>query len=61
MIPAARISNRNAILFTSPVDGRVMFVLPWGEWSYVGTTDTDTDEPADQVHATDADLVYLLR
>jgi glycerol-3-phosphate dehydrogenase len=61
LIPAARIGNRNAILFTSPVDGRVMFVLPWDEWSYVGTTDTDTDEPPDQVHATDADLVYLLR
>ena len=38
-----------------------MFVLPWGEWSYVGTTDTDTDEPPDQVRATEPDLVYLLR
>src|ERR1041385_232794 len=61
VIPAERIGNRNAILFTSPVDGRVMFVLPWGEWSYVGTTDTDTDEPPDQVRATEPDLVYLLR
>jgi glycerol-3-phosphate dehydrogenase len=61
MVPAARVGNRNAILFTSPVDGRVMFVLPWGEWSYVGTTDTDTDESPDQVRPEEADLVYLLR
>jgi glycerol-3-phosphate dehydrogenase len=38
-----------------------MFVLPWGEWSYIGTTDTDHDGGPDDVHATAADVTYLLR
>ena len=61
VVPASRIGNRNAILFISAVDGRVMFVLPWGAWTYIGTTDTDTRESPDDVHADEADLVYLLR
>lgn len=61
VVPRARIGHRHAIIFTSPVDGRVMFVLPWGEWSYIGTTDTDTTEAPDQVAASEADVVYLLR
>ena len=39
-------TTATAIIFTSPIDGRVMFVLPWGDLSYIGTTDTDTDESA---------------
>ncbi|MBW3655964.1 MAG: FAD-dependent oxidoreductase, partial [Gemmatimonadetes bacterium] len=38
----------------------VMFVLPWGEFSYVGTTDTDfTGSPA-EVRADAEDVKYLL-
>ena len=60
MIPRERLPNRNAITFRSPVDGRVMFVLPWGDFSYVGTTDTDyRGSPAD-VRADAADVAYLL-
>lgn len=61
VLRASRIGNRHAVIFTSPVDGRVMFVLPWGDWTYIGTTDTDTTEPPESVRATDEDLVYLLR
>ena len=61
VVPRARIGHRHAIIFSSPVDGRVMFVLPWGEWSYIGTTDTDTTDPPDQVAAEEVDVVYLLR
>ncbi len=60
MVPAERLGNRGAITFRSPVDGRVMFVLPWGDFSYVGTTDTDfRGSPAD-VRADEADVRYLL-
>ena len=41
--------DREAVAFTSPIDGRVMFVLPWGDLSYIGTTDTDTLEPPDDL------------
>ena len=61
LVPRARLGHTDAVTLTSAVDGRVMFVLPWGEWSYIGTTDTDHDGGPDEVHATDADVTYLLR
>jgi glycerol-3-phosphate dehydrogenase len=38
-----------------------MFVLPWGAFSYIGTTDTDTPEEPDEVRASPEDVTYLLR
>lgn len=61
VVPRARLGHSHAIIFPSPVDGRVMFVLPWGTTSYIGTTDTDTVESPDTVRATDDDVTYLLR
>jgi glycerol-3-phosphate dehydrogenase len=55
-----RLGNRNAITFQSPVDGRVMFVLPWGDFSYVGTTDTDYAGSPAEVRADADDVRYLL-
>ncbi len=60
-VPRARIGNTHAVTLTSPIDGRVMFVLPWGDLSYVGTTDTDDVAPLDNVRASGSDVVYLLR
>jgi glycerol-3-phosphate dehydrogenase len=60
-VPRARIGNTYAITLTSPIDGRVMFVLPWGDLSLIGTTDTDETVSPDEVRATGADVVYLLR
>jgi glycerol-3-phosphate dehydrogenase len=57
----ARIGHTYAVTLTSPIDGRVMFVLPWGDLSYIGTTDTDDAVSPDDVRATGADVVYLLR
>jgi len=61
LVDRSRLDHREAIAFTSPIDGRVMFVLPWGNLSYIGTTDSDTEEAPDQLSVTDDDLVYLLR
>jgi len=61
IVPRARIGHTNAITLTSPLDGRVMFVLPWGDLSYIGTTDTDEQTPPDEIAATAADVIYLLR
>ena len=60
-VPRRRIGNERAITLFSPIDGRVMFVLPWGELSYIGTTDTDADASPDAVRVTAADVTYLLR
>lgn len=56
-----RLGHEHAILFTSRVDGRVMFVLPWGPWSHIGTTDTDHEGPPEAARASRADMLYLLR
>ena len=61
MVARERIGHNDAIAFLSPIDGRVMFVLPWGDLSYIGTTDTDDGDPPDHVRASGDDLVYLLR
>jgi glycerol-3-phosphate dehydrogenase len=61
VVPRARIGHTNAITLMSPVDGRVMFVLPWGDVSYIGTTDTDEVVSPDEVRATAEDVIYLLR
>lgn len=60
-VPRARIGNAGAVTLTSPIDGRVMFVLPWGDVTIVGTTDTDTDCSPDDVVADPDDITYLLR
>ena len=60
-VPRERIGNRDALTLISPVDGRVMFCLPAGPQTIVGTTDNWTDESPETVHASLADVDYLLR
>ena len=45
----------------SPDDGRVMFVLPAGDDTIVGTTDLHTDETPDNVKASESEIAYMLR
>ncbi len=56
-----RLANEHAVTLFSPIDGRVMFALPWGELSYIGTTDTDADASPDALRVTAEDVTYLLR
>jgi glycerol-3-phosphate dehydrogenase len=60
-VPRERIGNRDAITLISPIDGRVMFCLPAGPQAIIGTTDTWTEESPETVHASLADVDYLLR
>jgi glycerol-3-phosphate dehydrogenase len=61
VVPQARVGNRHAIIFTSPLDRRVMFLLPWEQWTYIGTTDTDAAPDPDALAPDQADRIYLLR
>jgi glycerol-3-phosphate dehydrogenase len=61
VVERRRIANEHAVTLLSPLDGRVMFVLPWGELSYIGTTDTDADSSPDTLRVTAEDVTYLLR
>jgi glycerol-3-phosphate dehydrogenase len=56
-----RLGNHEALTLTSPIDGRVMFMIPWGGLSYIGTTETPVDAPLEDLRASGADVVYLLR
>lgn len=59
-VPSERVGNFGAVTMLSPDDGRVMFTLPAGRHTIIGTTDTPTDEAPDEVRASRADVRYLL-
>lgn len=59
VLPRERLPLARAITLISPVDGRVMFALPWRDRSVLGTTDTDFEGTADDVAADAADVKYL--
>ncbi|HMI31396.1 MAG TPA: glycerol-3-phosphate dehydrogenase/oxidase [Candidatus Limnocylindrales bacterium] len=54
------LTRARALLLSARRDGRVFFVLPWGECSLVGTTDVDDDVAPDRVVARAEDIRYLL-
>jgi len=60
-VPQKRIGNTGAVTLLSPIDGRVMFVMPWGDVTIVGTTDTDEVVVPDDVAANEQDVLYLVR
>lgn len=55
-----RIGNHGALTLLAPNDGRVMFILPSGRQTIIGTTDSFTDAPPDEVRASERDVTYLL-
>jgi glycerol-3-phosphate dehydrogenase len=59
-VPAKRIGNRGAVTLLSAIDGRVMFVLPAGAHTIVGTTESDATAGPDEVRASVSDVAYLL-
>jgi len=52
--------NTHAIVFTSPRDERMLFLVPWGDLAYIGTTETEYDGDLDRPSATAEDVAYLL-
>ncbi|MBN2798459.1 MAG: glycerol-3-phosphate dehydrogenase [Deltaproteobacteria bacterium] len=61
VVDAGRLPLQHAVVCFHPDDGRALFAIPWGDRSYVGTTDTDYDGPLDDLAATGEDVDYLLR
>jgi glycerol-3-phosphate dehydrogenase len=47
-------------VYHSTADDRMIFVIPWREFSLVGTTDTDFAGDLDRLHATPEEVTYLL-
>ena len=59
-VPRERLATHGAITLLSPIDGRVMFVLPSTATTIIGTTDTPTEERPEEVRASAGDVEYLL-
>jgi glycerol-3-phosphate dehydrogenase len=57
---ADRLRTLTAAVLPVPGDRRTIFVVPWGDFTYVGTTDTDYDGPLDAPQCTAEDVAYLL-
>ncbi len=60
-VPRHRVGNNDAITLVSPIDGRVMFVLPAGAHAIIGTTERPAHAGPDDIRATELDVDYLLR
>ena len=60
-VPWTKVRNDIAVVVPVAKDRRSVFVVPWGDLTYVGTTDTDYDGPLDDPECTPEDVAYLLR
>lgn len=59
-VPWSKVQNDIAAVIPVPKDKRSVFVVPWGDFTYIGTTDTDYDGPIDDPQCTREDIEYLL-
>lgn len=59
-VPWSKVRNDIAAIVPVPRDRRSIFVVPWGDFTYIGTTDTDYDGPLDDPACTHDDVRYLL-
>ncbi|NER15899.1 glycerol kinase GlpK [Spongiivirga citrea] len=59
VFPAEKLPIKQSVYFDVP-DGRMIFAIPRGRVTYVGTTDTNYKGNLDRVVATKDDAIYLL-
>jgi len=59
-VPWTKVRNDIAAIVPVPKDRRSIFVVPWGDFTYIGTTDTDYDGSLDDPQCTPDDIRYLL-
>ncbi|HUI06723.1 MAG TPA: glycerol-3-phosphate dehydrogenase/oxidase [Verrucomicrobiae bacterium] len=55
-----KLTERHAIVFSNRRDGRILLVVPWGDGSLVGATDTDFRGDPGAVRVERSDIEYLL-
>ena len=58
VVPADRLPVTAALVM--PEGNRILFAIPWGERTIIGTTDTDFSGDPDEVRCTTGDRDYLL-
>jgi glycerol-3-phosphate dehydrogenase len=60
VVPRTELPCDAAFIIPSPSDGRSIFAIPWGDKTYVGTTDTGYEGPLRHSTVDQADVAYLL-
>lgn len=60
VVDRLKLPVENAIVCFHPDDGRVAFAIPWGDRTYIGTTDTDYEGDPSDVYASREDVDYLI-
>ncbi len=59
-LPYEKLPTEVAVVLPVPSDRRSVFVVPWGQRVYVGTTDTDYSGRLEEPQCTGEDIRYLL-
>ncbi len=59
VFPYEKLPIKQSVYFDIP-DGRMMFAIPRGKITYIGTTDTNFNENKDEVKTDVADAIYLI-
>lgn len=59
-VPWEKVRNDIAVVVPVPGDKRSVFVVPWGDFTFIGTTDTDYDGPLTDPQCTPEDVDYLI-
>jgi len=57
----SRLRVSRAVTMIVKEDNRPVFVIPWGDTVYAGTTDTDVSDPEARLETTPEDVDYMLR
>ncbi len=60
-LPRELFGNQAAAVVPTGQDDRSIFVIPWGDTTYLGTTDTDYDGNIDSPECSFEDVEYLLK
>jgi glycerol-3-phosphate dehydrogenase len=60
VVAREKLPVEHAVVLFHPTDERVLFALPWGERTYLGTTDTDYEGSPGEETATLEDVDYLI-
>jgi glycerol-3-phosphate dehydrogenase len=60
VVPRSLLDNDAAVIMSRPGERASVFAVPWGDHTYIGTTDTDYDGDLDRPYCTASDVRYLL-
>lgn len=60
VVPHKRLPVTQAYVLSDPPHDRILFAIPWNSVTYMGTTDTDIQNPS-LAQATSEDLNYILK